>query len=95
MNINTKNYFVYIKPVNKNDIEKLLKETNYPGNISVKYINVGKGTMMPNSIIISHIIDKEHAEFFVETISEKMDIEEYIIFTTRDEDTLISLLLNE
>jgi nitrogen regulatory protein PII-like uncharacterized protein len=86
------NYFLYIKPVNKNNIEKLL-ERNFPGNVSVKYIRM-KGMMVPNSIIISNIIDKNHAEFFVETISEEMDIEKYTIFTTRDEDTLIRLLID-
>lgn len=90
--VGTGNYFLYIKPVNKNNIEKLLK-INFPGNVSVKYIRMER-MMVPNSIIISNIIDKNHAEFLVETISEQMDIEKYTIFTTRDEDTLIRLVID-
>lgn len=88
------NYFVYIKPVNGYDIEKLLEDTYYPGHVLVKYENEVKVGMIPNSIIISEVIDKEHAEFFVKTISEKVDIEKHTIFTTNDENTLIKLLLS-
>jgi hypothetical protein len=88
------NYFLYIES-HEEDIEKILNECP-TGHALVKYQYVDAiHESRPAAIIITHLNDKEHAEFILERLSEDVDVRNSYIFSANDTDMLIKTILKE
>jgi hypothetical protein len=89
------NYFLYIKARTK-DIEKIM-DLCPTGHILVKYkyLHEGDHKVSPVAVIITHLIDKEHAEALLEKLSDDMNIDQNFIFSTTNEDMIIKAILTE
>jgi hypothetical protein len=87
-------YFLYIES-HEEDVDKILGECP-TGHALVKYKYIDDiRECRPAAIIITHLEDKEHAEFILKSLSEDIDVRKNFIFSTRDMDMLIKLVLTE
>lgn len=63
--------------------------------VKYKYLHEGDRKVSPVAVIITHLMDNEHAEALLEKLSDYVNIDKNLIFSTTNEDMIIKAILME